>query len=370
MSTYSPTQQHAVLCMLAYLSTFDEGSAEQLQTTMAEKLHLMFQLHDLQDLIGLWEIVWGPAIFQAHKSIVADNSMFVARCHDRSQLVVSIAGTNPYSWFNWLREDLPVSKKVDWPTYLGNPIGLQPKISKGTANGLQVLQQMKANGQPLLDFLQDYLTMQTEPLSVTVTGHSLGGALAPAMAVYLADTQATWDPANHAEVSVMPIAGPTAGNLDFAVYGGEKLNGRIERIWNEKDVIPHAWDKTQMAKLPDLYMPTIKANWLVRFVIFLTRQVANRANYAHLKPDMLPLPGHVVPTSQAIKMLKPSFINKFLPHYLVQLAYQHLEAYYNLLQMEAFSHIMGGSLPDALSGPSLEELRRRVAEQSDQPPQN
>ena len=368
--SYSPTQRQTVICMLSYMSAFAEGSAAELQRVMAEKLDLMFQLHDLQDLIGHWEVVWGPAIFQAHKSDVADNTMFIARCLDEPKLVISIAGTNPYSWFNWLIEDLPVRRKEAWPTFDGGPPQLEPKISQGTGNGLRVLQRMKVDGKTVVDFLQSYLTTQTEPLEIIVTGHSLGGALSPAMAVYLADTQSIWDSEGRAKVALMPIAGPTPGNVDFATYGEKKLNGRIERIWNQKDIVPHAWDKELMKELRTLYEPTIKPSWLTRFVIFLTRRAANRSDYGHLQPDAVPLPGEVVPTSEAIQMLPPSFFNRFLPKYMVQMGYQHLEAYYQLLEMEAFARIMGDSLPDALSGPDLAELRRRVTEQEAETPKN
>lgn len=368
--SYSPTQRQAVICMLSYLSAFAKGSLEELQATTAEKLDLMFQLHDLQALIGHWEVVWGPAIFQAHKSDVADNTMFMARCLDEPKLIVSIAGTNPYSWFNWLLEDLPVRKKEVWPTFTGDSTQLQPKISQGTANGLRVLQEMKAGGQSVTDFLQTYLSASSESMSIVVTGHSLGGALSPAMAVYLADTQPTWDPEGRAELTLMPMAGPTPGNVDFATYGDQKLNGRIQRIWNEKDIVPHAWDKTLMGELSTLYTPTIKPSWLTCFVIFITRRIANRSDYGHLRPDANPLPGEVVPNSEAIQMLPASFINRFLPKYMVQMGYQHLEAYYRLLDMKAFAQIMGGTLPDALSGPDLEELRRRVAEQNENSPKN
>ncbi len=368
--SYSSTQRQAVICMLSYLSAFAEGSVEALQALTAEKLDLILQLHDLQALIGHWEVVWGPAIFQAHKSDVADNTMFITRCLDEPKLIVSIAGTNPYSWFNWLLEDLPVRKKEPWPTFAGDAAQLQPEVSQGTANGLRVLQAMRANGQLVTDFLQTYCSTQDEQIGVIVTGHSLGGALSPAMAVYLADTQPTWNSDGRATLALMPMAGPTPGNVDFATYGEKQLNCRIQRIWNEKDIVPHAWDKTLMGELSTLYAPTIKPSWLTRFVIFITRRIANRSDYGHLQPDADPLPGEVVPTSEAIQLLPPSFINRFLPKYMVQMGYQHLEAYYQLLEMDAFFQIMGESLPDALAGPDVEELRRRVAEQYENNPKN
>ena len=370
MATYSPIQQQTVLCMLAYMSVFTEGSVAQLQARMTEELRLILSLHELQDLIGRWEVVWGPVIYQAEGSTVADNTMFVVHSLDTPQMVVSIAGTNPYSLFNWLFENLPIRRKEAWPTCGGNEAGFKPEISQGTANGLRILQAMQADGQTLLEFLQAYLPALSGSMAITVTGHSLGGALSSAMAVYLADMQLTWNPDNRAVVSVTPIAGPTPGNLDFAMVADQALNGRIQRIWNDKDVVPHAWDKAQMTKLPTIYAPTIKPNLFIRFVIYLAQQAANRSDYAHLQPDPLPLPGKVVPTAQADDLLPTSFIHKFLPSYMVQMAYQHLQAYYDMLQLDAFAQIMGDKLPEALAGPDIVELRRRIAEQTEDGPKN
>ena len=360
MATFTPQQQHAVLCMLSYLVAFAEGSEDELQATMAEKLRLMLAWDKVQALIGRWEVVWGPVVTQLNDSGVADNTMFAAYSLDEPQMVISIAGTNPYSWHDWLWQDFSVRQKTAWPTYQGSQSGFKPKISRGTANGLRVLQAMRSEGQTLVEFLQAYVAAKVQSLPITVTGHSLGGALAPATAVYLADTQPTWDAANRAVVSVMPIAGPTPGNLDFAVYGEGKLNGRIQRIWNAKDIIPHAWDKAQMAELATLYAPAIKPTLLTRIVIKLAQWIANRADYAHLQPGASPLPGTVVPNEQIIAVLPPSLLNKLLPHFMLQMGYQHLEAYYNLLAMDEFLHLMGDKLPDAFSGPDVEDLRRWV----------
>ncbi len=360
MATFTSKQQQAALCMLAYLVAFAEGPENELQATMAEKLHLMLAWDKVQALLGRWEVVWGPVVTQLAGSNVADNTMFAVCGLDEPQMVVSIAGTNPYSWYDWLFQDFAVRKKIPWPTYQGTRSEFNPKISHGTANGLQILQAMQSDGQTLVEFLQAYVATQTESLPITVTGHSLGGALAPATAVYLADTQPTWDPDNRAVVSTMPIAGPTPGNLDFAMYGEEKLNGRMQRIWNAKDIVPHAWDKAQMAKLDNLYAPDIKPTLLTRIVIKLAQWIANHADYAHLQPGAIPLPGTVVPNEQIIAVLPPSFLNKLLPHFMLQMGYQHLEAYYNLLDMDEFMHLMGDKLPDALSGPDIEDLRRWV----------
>ena len=79
--------------------------------------------------------MWGPAVLVAPGSLLADNVMYVAQAGPDTatpqQLVVAIAGTNPYSPFDWLLEDASVAILVPWLT--GNPPpGSDRQISHGT----------------------------------------------------------------------------------------------------------------------------------------------------------------------------------------------------------------------------------------------
>lgn len=85
-----------------------------------------------------------------------------------------------------------VDDQVDWE--YGNPPS-GAKISKGTSEGLTILQTMTpASGpvpdQTLAEFLASQMANHSE-LQIDVVGHSLGGALAPTLALWLAETRST-----------------------------------------------------------------------------------------------------------------------------------------------------------------------------------
>ena len=100
------------------------------------------QLAKFRTQIGDWKVVWGPALFQSNPAPNVGNAMFVAQSLDEpSRLVVSIAGTNPFSAFDWLTEDFFVGDLIPWP-HAAPSDGLEPKIANGTHQGLTIIQQL------------------------------------------------------------------------------------------------------------------------------------------------------------------------------------------------------------------------------------
>ena len=102
----------------------------------------------------------------------------------------------------------------------------------------------------LLTFLRTQAESSAVPLDVVVTGHSKGGALAPTVALWLAETRdpqavpptQCWDPSGRAKVRCYAFAGPTPGNAAFATRVERKLDQGHHRIVNTNDVVTHAWD--------------------------------------------------------------------------------------------------------------------------------
>lgn len=113
----------------------------------------------------------------------------------------------------------------------------------------------------LLSFLADAAGATPEPLDVCVTGHSKGGALAAATALWLEDTRASADPAEHwdggrgARISCYAFAAPTPGNAAFASRVERVLGERHHHLRNTNDVVTHAWQADELARIPALYDP-------------------------------------------------------------------------------------------------------------------
>lgn len=89
--------------------------------------------------------------------------------------------------------------------------------------------------------LEGFLTAAPEGTPVLITGHSLGGCLASALAPCIADWR---DSA--IGISVYTIAAPSPGNADFAAYYNalftdQSAHSTAFRFFNSLDVVPNAW---------------------------------------------------------------------------------------------------------------------------------
>ncbi|MGH9962560.1 MAG: hypothetical protein ACREBC_36510 [Pyrinomonadaceae bacterium] len=160
MQNYSPTQTVFSLSMYSTLGSGLNGTVDQIESATLKRITTDLELASVIADIGTWSVIWGPAVYQAPASNVADNVMVVfqagADATVPGQLVVGIAGTNPYSAFDWIVEDFLVSSAVPWP--YGNPGSLNPKISLGTAIGLSILQSlMPGPGLPGVGTLTSFL---------------------------------------------------------------------------------------------------------------------------------------------------------------------------------------------------------------------
>ena len=173
-----------------------------------------------------WAVVWGPAVYTTPGALYQDNLMFVAQNQsDLTQFAVAVRGTNGSADLDWLMEDFDIFDLMNWPPGT-TPTPTGPRISESTSIGLQVLLGMEgstANGsQSLLAFLK---SQTTKAINVCVTGHSLGGCLAPTLALYLKEQRAAWDVSGDSNVSTITFAGPTPGNSAFAAYSDSQFSG-------------------------------------------------------------------------------------------------------------------------------------------------
>jgi hypothetical protein len=132
-------------------------------------------------------------------------------------------------------------------------------------------------GATLLDFL--IRRARDGPVDVLVTGHSKGGALAPALALWLAETRSRWDPRGSVRLGCYAFAGPTPGNGVFGRRVKEELDGENCRVINISDLVTHAWDDASLASIAELYDGSLA--WL-RPILSAVREKVVRGRYEPL----------------------------------------------------------------------------------------
>jgi len=89
-----------------------------------------------------------------------------------------------------------------------------------------------------------------EGARVSVTGHSKGGALVFATALWLEED---WAPRKKAEVDCFSFAGPTPGTSGFATHYNAALAERTHRVVNNLDIVPHAWNAADLRRIGQAY---------------------------------------------------------------------------------------------------------------------
>lgn len=328
---YSREQVMLTLAFVSYLGFAEVSSglagSERTYKKINEALGVLPPIKDQ------WQIVWGPAPHRLPLAIFDENLMFVVQgTQDPSQYAIVIRGTNPVSITNWVLQDFSIVRQTRWP--YGGPANPSPKISIGTARGLQSLQKLVPDtglpgaGSTLYQFLaSEVQRARASKLTISVTGHSLGGALSPALALWLADTQQMsdhpasppWDPGLKATLEVYPFAGPSPGDQVFASYYNSRLGARTCRVWNEFDVVPHGWEEALLRRLPTLYDPSISPGLVMRGVLWAASFLAAFGKYQQILSETPPVQGGKV---------CPAFGD-----YVEQMLYQHTGAYVELLQL-------------------------------------
>lgn len=193
-----------------------------------------------------WATVWGPVVYQAPLNAGATNAMYVARSAQLNTYVIAIAGTNPTGWSALVIDDLNVgpANMVSWPptlntlttpsslSWANNPNDPNAcSIDAGTSAGIDALYAMQdtsRTGNPTL--AQFLIALQASGgqagQTLVFTGHSLGGALSPTLAMlFYPDAVASAASGNDTmpnlasgweNIYILPTAGPTPGTPAFA----------------------------------------------------------------------------------------------------------------------------------------------------------
>ncbi|MXV17041.1 lipase family protein [Hufsiella ginkgonis] len=226
---------------------------------------------------GFATLEWGPAIFIDPSDIQEDtktktynatatNTMAVFSTGSTGVYTIAIAGTKATSIFDEKTEDAKVGVLVDWA--YGVPVEqpvLKPRISTGTNDGLGVLLSLPDPKTGVN--LATYLSTLASGTVITITGHSLGGGLAPALSLALFGAASNISPSLLKQgllPQVYATAGPDIGNKDYVTY----LSGTFKattpppankyeqyncKIWNSLDVVPHAWSPAFLSQIKSIY---------------------------------------------------------------------------------------------------------------------
>ncbi len=329
-------------------------------------------LTETASIIGDWEAIWGPIVYAndpTSNSVHADNTMGMYYNASENAIVISIAGTNVNSPYGWIVEDFSVHKTKSWELVTGAKNS--GNISLGTYTGLEILLDMKDhNDTTVVAALKNFLTSNPNlsNIQLAVSGHSLGGALSPTLALYLVDTKQDWDANGQTAIGAFPTAGPTPGDEGFASYYEKQI--KAKNIYylsqhNGIDVVPHAWEKSDIEKIPTIYsdhiVPPSDANPSETLTGTLASVAALNAlatknfigvpvnRYQQISPSTT-LNGTFDTTIDDLVSKKLKYIELVLPlalgkyavylrnlvRFAAQAGTQHTTAYYPLLNIETF----------------------------------
>jgi len=355
-STYTSLQQVFCLNVLSNVSAhFNKTNPDSIQLKTQIAIDSVLNDDSVQSLIGNWTRVWGPVVYAVDSQAI--NTMYIVKQDTAENYVVAIAGTNATSITDWLSEDFDLIKMIGWP--YNNDVDSSKKISLPTATGLLALTTMispsgfKNLPLPAVAYLKECALLHK--INVWVTGHSLGGALSPAYALFLNDTRnAVFGVGNNATINCLGVAGASPGNDSFSAYYNRQLGSNTYRVWNQMDVVPHGFQPNMIMQIPNLYnsdtliLPfpatekvkgvTVNMNDLLIF----TDSIATAFRMLQLYPqDTVNFTGGLYH--------KPSSSGLDTTEYLIEALYQHVPAYGVFFGIGAFQsavqRVLGLSSP-------------------------
>lgn len=177
---------------------------------------------------GVWQAVW--------IGLTADrgNLVYIAASPTQNAFAVCCRGTQFNSLVD-LGEDLAVSSVSQF-----TPGGATTPLLVSTGSMKAFTEAMATRGLPygnLVEALKLLLGAAPSNPTVCITGHSLGGAMATMIALYLAGETLP----NAPSFQVYTFAAPTAGLSAFASFYDQTFPDNAFRVYNQYDAVPYAW---------------------------------------------------------------------------------------------------------------------------------
>jgi Lipase (class 3) len=408
-----PAQQQIYCLSFTANSAFglSMSSLADLQNYVDEVTQQVLTGASTQAYIGAdWVSVWGTRVYSNspnNASVVVDNAMGLFYSASQNLFVVAIAGTNGNSGYDWFSENFKMNSTVLWQDVLGTggvtiPSPYQAAaIATGFATGLDILanKMVDADGHTMLQALNAYLiTNKTVGATLAVTGHSLGGALCPVLALYIyqlqQNSELNWNTSNGvAVVAAYPTAGPTAGETNFANYYASLVaasDGAFTYLsqYNTNDVVPQAWMLSTMESVPALYdanLTPAAAPFMGPLVLGMMSDTVVSGNYraigyAQIEPRTKLTMGFDEDTQFETLIVVGDYLDPFsnsslysnspqvtsVACFIAQMLYQHTEAYSGSSTVDGLLVIGGfigeyGDIKEQVSGGiSLATQRRQV----------
>lgn len=320
--TYGPPIDPSVAVMMTLSALAGTASAERPSGESVQQQEQRIQAGINAQLAntslatsGQWQAVWlGLTRDRANLAYIASGPS--------QQLAVCLRGTQGF--LIDILQDMEVGTALP---FLGTSGG---KIAQGAMDAFTEI----LMGTSLLSALDALINSSSPPPLITVTGHSLGGAMATTLGLFLADTypQTTWQ--------VTTFAAPTAGDAGFADAFYQRFPNAM-CVYNQYDAVPQAWWNLKGGSAqtppapesaewfwPEMGLSAAVATWKIGLVGGLAG-LAKSIDYVRLQP-----PG------QAPLVLNPCFDDPNQPpasgittieDWLAELAYQHNQSYLNLL---------------------------------------
>lgn len=200
----------------------------------------------------------------------------------------------------------------------------------------------------LLELLANLAQTHGDALELYVTGHSKGGALAPALALFLSDTQRNediaiprhyqWNPGGHGKIHCYAFAGPTPGNTAFADYFNRQLGRNFYRYANQRDIVTLAWKSEELRTISGVFGEAAPSLPGLDLLFSEMADEVEELDYCHPGEDYTDpnAPGkgiekHVVEFAGALKSNTSS--------YLLQELHQHIDAYLSFMGLDKVADI-------------------------------